>query len=1221
MKLLKNIFLTAIFLLPFVLGAQFRADCSYIKGKTNTTLITQPSCNGSKDGLITVLTDYPGLIQRDISYQLNNNPFVASGSLRNVDGGTQRIITLNAADGCRDTLYVLMPQPDSIKLSIIIDTASCQYSGTFQARAMGGSGTFQYRWNTSPVQTTSLLSNVLAFGSYTVTVSDANGCSVSRSAAMPKPNPLKIQFMVQSPGCINQSSGKIILSPENGTAPYNYRWASDFSDTLGTSNILSGVVKGNYYATVSDATGCSYTGSFVVTDPKALSISAKLSTKSCLNDFSGAIDVTVNGGKPSYTYLWSNNQTTASVNTLNSGDYRLIVTDQNGCQLDTTFIMRLNYPVTGNISLQQVSCSNKKDGTATIQVIGGTAPFSYLWSDPLGQNTETANGLDAGTYFVTATDVFGCIIVGSVNIVKPQPLDAQFNIQTTRCADSADGSATVLVSGGNGNPQITWCDGKNGLNRNDLKGGTCKVDIIDSKGCLLQKTIFIPSPSAVEADKVNVTDVLCAGDSNGSAECLAKGGTWPYSYKWSDANGQLTSKIQNLPKGSYTVTMTDSRQCTAVQTVIVNEPLPLGFSVKTVAPKCASEKTGSFAVTVSGGTGSYSYFWKNNAVSGITSAETMAAAGKYNLTITDTNLCNLADTFNISTPAPIEFTISQIKKGCAGSNSSTAEATGISGGGGQYKLIWEGGFNSNAITNLKPGSISVTVTDANSCSATKSTKITEYEPIKTGLAFVMPKCRGSNDGQMAIVSLSGGAGNGIASAYTYKWNDVPAQTTPLATNLPGDKTYEVLITDSSGCTGTASRYLPQPNSIELTAVITNNSCFGLAEGNISVTAKGDNPGFNFLWNDKPNSTTAQISGLRTGNYSVTVSDFKNCTTTETFILKDPDSLGVSNVIIKNNTCRDTAKGSVRLEAIGGNGKLNYLWSNGAVTEFADNLVTGIYTVTITDQNKCTIVRQFSISQPDTVRVSLETTDISCFGSKNGSIKITATGGTAPYVYSLDGKKYSGYNILDQLAAGKYSVFAKDKDGCIGFSSTALAEPKPLHADAGEDQYIEYGATAIVKASYINNTGKATIKWDAPSTDILSCIRCDTVSVKPLETTILTLQVTDANGCLAEDRITIFLKREKGVFVAQAFSPNNDMANDLLRVHGKEGTEVLVFRVFDQWGEQLFEATDFLVNDKNIGWDGVFRGNLMPVGNYVWTVEAIFPSGERELYKGSSLLIR
>ena len=1222
MKFLKKSLLLTLLLLPLLIHSQQRADCRYIKGKTKITSQSSPSCYGLNDGSINLLTDFPGINQKDISYQLNNNSFVLLGSFSNVGGGPQRIITLNAADGCRDTMTIVIPQPDSINLSIAIDTASCQYSGSFSASASGGSGILQYSWNTIPVQTTPFLGNVPAFTIYTISVTDATGCSVFRNVAMPQPNPLKVSLLVQHTKCAGQSSGNIVLNPQNGTAPYSYSWASDASGPLPhSSGTLGSVPAGLYYATVSDATGCSYQGSFALNDAPPLRIAVRQSTKSCLTDTEGGIDVTLSGGRPGYSYMWSNNQTTSTISSLSSGDYRLIVSDLNGCQLDTTIRLRLQYPISGNISSQQVSCSDRKDGSATFQPMGGTTPFSFLWSDSAQQANATASGLDAGNYSVTATDALGCSVVGNVQIAKPLPLDAQFAVQATSCANSDDGSALVSVSGGNGNPQTLWCDGKSGMSRNDLKGGICIVSVTDSKGCTIQKSIDIPVPKAIEADKIMVSDVRCAGESNGTAECLAKGGTAPYSYRWNDANGQVTAKIVNLPKGNYTVTITDSRQCSGTQTVFIKEPLPLGLGVQTVSPKCAADKTGSFIAAATGGTGSYSYFWKNNSSSGSSSSENSAPAGLYYLSVTDANNCIFSDTFRIKVPDPIDFTLTQTFKGCSGTNSCTAEAENVSGGLSPYLFLWTGGRRSDKVKDLQAGNISLTVTDANGCTATKSLEIKELEPIKAGLAFVMPKCNGSGDGQMGIIALSGGAGNGVATAYSYLWNVVPAQRSLLATNLQGDKTYEVSITDSLGCTGTASRYLPQPQPMELKALLIGNKCAGSKEGRIEVSAKSDNAGFNFLWSDAAATTTSTISNLSSGSYTVTVSDFNNCRISETYTLKDPDSLKISSAIIENNTCRDTAKGAIKLVIRGGNGSIDYIWSNGLTTDFVNKLKTGTYTVTVTDQNKCSSIGTYNVGQPDTVRAEVETTAVSCFDYKNGSIKITATGGTGSYLYSLDGDRFTDYNQFRRLAAGKYSVFVKDDTGCLGISSAVITEPPPLWADAGEDQRIEYGTSVQLYARYSGNSGTVAAVWMAPSTDILSCIRCDSVLARPKETTILTLRVTDANGCSAEDKVTVFLTREKGVFVASAFSPNNDLQNDLLIVNGKEGTKVISFRIFDQWGEQLFEASDFGVNNKNIGWDGIYRGNSVPAGNYLWTLQAEYPSGEQEIVKGSSLLIR
>lgn len=1222
MKFSLHSLVLSILVFPFVLNAQFGANCQYIKGTTKITGLTQPSCYGRADGIAAASADIAGVAAQNISYQLDTFPIVSIALYANLISGPHHIIALNSLDGCRDTLNFFMPQPDSISLKIIIDTASCQDKGSFFAMARGGTGLLQYLWDTNPVQTTAMLDNISAFQKNSVTITDASKCSIIRSAQMPKPNPLKVNTVVQDTKCAGTATGKIYLYPQNGQAPYTYSWASDANGPLNVnSDELINISKGRYYATITDASGCSYSTSFLLLDASPLVLNAKLSTTSCQNNTSGAIDVSVNGGAPGYTYIWSNNETSASINSLSSGDYQLIVSDNNGCKIDTTLKLRLIYPLSSNISVQQVTCSDRDDGSSTVTLIGGTAPFSYLWSDSKKQKTATASGLDAGNYTVTVSDNLGCTLTQAISIVKPSPLDVKFSTTASNCYNSADGAATAVVSGGNGNPQIVWCDGKSGLSRNDLMGGNCSVTVTDSKGCTVQQNISIPRPPELLIEKMIVQDVKCAGENNGTAESIVSGGTSPYNYRWNDSNGQLSDKASNLPKGTYTVTVTDFQQCTATRNVQINEPLALKFTVITESPKCASDPYGNFEIIASGGVKNYNYQWRSGTISGTSAKEALAEPGLYQVSISDANLCSFVDTFRISKPAPIDFTLIQSKVACAGSNAGVAALSNISGGQVPFSYLWTGGFRVPTLSSLRPGIISITLTDSKNCSAIKNINIVEYDSIKANLAFVKPTCYQSKDGQLGISSISGGAANGALSAYAYLWNSDIPQTTPFATDLPGGRLYNVVVTDTAGCKGIFSKFIPQPDAIEIKSIIQNNLCFGGNEGRIQVSANGENAGFNYIWNDSLNSKTPSISGLRSGNYTVTVSDDKNCTNSETFVVGDPAAIKIENAFIKDNSCSGGNTGSIQLIASGGTGKLAYQWSNQKTAEIIDQLKTGVYTVTISDQNQCSKIENFTVKQPTPITIELETSDVSCAGSKNGKISIIASGGEQPYSYSLDGTKFNGFSKLPGLAAGSYTIFVKDNAGCSNFKSTDILEPKALTISASADVTIEYGGEATLNATYLNNKGKVVLEWIAPSTDILSCIRCDEVLVKPKETTIISVKGTDENGCKAEDQVTVFLRREKQVFVPQAFSPNNDQKNDFLLVHGRDGIKVMAFRVFDRWGEPVFEASDFPVNDVNAGWNGYFKDNQMPVGTYLWSLEVEYPTGEKELKKGSTQLIR
>jgi gliding motility-associated-like protein len=253
-------------------------------------------------------------------------------------------------------------------------------------------------------------------------------------------------------------------------------------------------------------------------------------------------------------------------------------------------------------------------------------------------------------------------------------------------------------------------------------------------------------------------------------------------------------------------------------------------------------------------------------------------------------------------------------------------------------------------------------------------------------------------------------------------------------------------------------------------------------------------------------------------------------------------------------------------------------------------------------------------------------EVSCPGLRDGTIMVFAAGGTPAYTYSLDGVDYNGASTLVALESGFYNVFIKDGNGCIAETGEIfIDEPDPLILDLGPDTTITFGESLQLFPT-IQNADLNTLSyfwWANRNNAIID----DSVSRAPIvmveEQTTFTLSITDENGCKAEDRITVFIEKERFVLVPTGFTPNADGANDRLLVHGKSDIvkEILLFQVFDRWGEMVFEAENFDINDVNVGWDGQFKNEDMQAGVYIWNLQVEYIDGIIENMQGHTTLIR
>ena len=230
---------------------------------------------------------------------------------------------------------------------------------------------------------------------------------------------------------------------------------------------------------------------------------------------------------------------------------------------------------------------------------------------------------------------------------------------------------------------------------------------------------------------------------------------------------------------------------------------------------------------------------------------------------------------------------------------------------------------------------------------------------------------------------------------------------------------------------------------------------------------------------------------------------------------------------------------------------------------------------------------------------------------------------------MDGENFDGSPIRIGLTSGTYTIYIKDNNGCIWSEERSIEDPPALEVDPGDDLVMELGDSLRLSATVQNNVGEVFIRWLAPYEGTLSCEESDSLCFRPWTIAKNTINYTvlaiDENGCEAEERIKVEIIKDRPIHVATAFTPNADGHNDMLFVHGKEGSLILSFRVYNRWGELVYENTGdgegFDVNNPNTGWNGEYRSKPTNPGVFLWHVEALFLDGQRGFYQGSTTLLR
>lgn len=1178
-----------------------------------------PSCFGGSDGEV-FLSAFNGA--SPFTYNLNGNQSQGIGYFNNVTAGNHFVIVTDAL-GCMDTVYFMLGQPDPISINIAIDSVSCYGGNNGGATAMGSGGTpgYNYIWFTIPSVFNPTISNRPA-GNYTVRVIDSNNCMRDSIVSIGQPLLLTATFTTDSSFCAGQSSGTATIWPDGGNGGYSFLW-QDGQQTQQAVNLAAG----SYFATVTDAKGCTFTGQTTVHEGEGSQYQIAFTPPSCHNGTNASAWVTVVKSFPPLTYQWNDplGQVLDTAYQLSSGPWEVYITNGKGCK--DTLSVTISNP--DSIQLGRVvgppQCMGSSEGTITVVIqSGGTAPFSYLWNDPQSQTTSTATQLGPGTYTVTVTDANGCSQSISGTVVEIPGLTINVSSQPATCQNSNDGSLTPVISNGMAPFSFLWNDPSASTDSILLNTttGIWRVTVTDVNGCTGVASGSITSTNDLQIAGIMINQPNCNGENSGSLSANVLGGSPAYQFMWSDPSGQTTNPAIGLFGGQYSVTVTDNDGCTAVSDVILTEPQPLLGTIDVVNVTCRGDASGSASITMSGGTPQYTYTWSTNPIQTGATA-TNLSAGMYSITITDAKQCEWISSVTISEPSEIlQSNITQSVYGCAGSAGNVLSATSSGGTGTNIQFLWSNGDQNAVISNLPAGTYSVTITDEVGCTSVSTITANDLLPIQISLAGNPPNCFNTSDGSVGVTLISGGSGNGNPSDYNFNWSTTPVQNGQMASGLTGNTTYVVTATDNQGCTGTASYLLDAPSQITGSFTSVPPICNGSSDGSITLQNLGGGTGsIQIAWSANAGGGSSLIvTGLGGDQYFATLTDSKGCFIVLNASLSAPPVLTPQLTIVQSISCHMMLDGQIEASATGGNGGYTYLWNTGATESMLSSIGEGQYQVTVTDSQGCTSQSSIILTAPLPLSLQIEEVDPDCNGSASGQIIVNATGGTGPYQYMLNQGGLVSSGLFANLKEGDYTILVIDDNGCETMGMTVLIGPQAFAIDAGSDITIELGESVTLNATS-NATGSLTLLWNAVQSGQLSCSACPNPVASPLFTTTYTVTGTDERGCRDIDDIVVFVIPNRVILVPTAFTPNNDGQNDLMVIHGKDETHIHTFQVFDRWGEKLFEANDFEINNPNIGWDGRFRGSDMNGGVYIWVLEAEFPDGYRQQYSGQTTLIR
>jgi len=1040
------------------------------------------SCNGSCDGTATANASGG---TPPYSYLWSCVPAQTTSTATGLCAGTYTVHVHDVA-GCTNTDSVLFVNPPVLSGITAQTNVSCNATcvGTASLTASGGTPPYSYAWSNG--ETTSSVSG-LCQGTYTIKLIDANLCNVTYTITITQAPPLAANPVVVTPVC-NTSTGSITLSPTGGIGPYTFSWKPGTA----TGQDTSGLAAGTYSVTITDTKGCTNMFLIPVNNTTGPVLTSLKRNNTCWNNCNGYDSVGVVSGSPGYTFTWSSGQATTAISNLCPGIYICTVKDAIGCITNNSDTITSPKKLQPNAVAVNVDCNGAGDGSISLAPTGGTGSYSYTWS-PAVSTTNSAASLSPNTYTITITDGNTCDTTINITITQPPALTLSMASTNVLCNGACNGTGTGHVGGGTKPYIYTWSNAGVDSNIVNLCPGGYTLNVTDGNGCPATGNVSIIQP-AVLSGTISGTNVSCNSGSDGTAQILVSGGTTNYAYSWT--GGYTSSAIGPVSSGTYVVTVTDANLCTITNSITITQPNPISIVITPVNVSCATFCNGTASAVVNGGTGGYSYAWTGGAT---TSSVSALCPGTYTLNVTDANSCPASDQVTISQPLPLLANVTSTDTKCPTSCDGTATSNTL-GGTSPYTYVWNGGATTSAVTNLCAGNDTVIVVDGNSCIDTGYATITNPTAITTSVATAQSSCNVCN-GSITVTAAGGTAG------YTYTWGTLPPGSSQVNV-CAGIYTYTV--TDANSCTANFTTILNNASGpTGATVTTSNDSCFNLCDGQISAAPIGGTSPFTYSFNGSAPQNSDTGTNLCAGSYTVTITDNLGCKLYDTASLTQPTLL-VNTGITTNATCVGICNGTIALTTSGGTPPYNYSWSNGQSTSTMSGLCPGIYTVTVTDGDLCSLIQTYTVGQNVIVTSSITPTLILCYDSCTGAAIENASGGLGPYTYLWSNTSTS--SNISALCVGKYAITVTDQNGCEALDTANITQPTEMQATFKNTLISCNGSCdGTITASVTGGASGYLYNWSNSET---------TDSIGSLCSGTYTLTITDNNGCMYDTTSTL-----------------------------------------------------------------------------------------------------
>ncbi|MEY8020394.1 T9SS type B sorting domain-containing protein [Muriicola sp. SD30] len=1062
--------------------------------QVNGTLVSNVTCFGGSDGEVEYnVSGFGGTY----AYTINGGAAVTGQSANTVNlsglaAGDYTIIVTDETTNCTDTDTITVSEPaTALSFTFTTTPLTCSSDASATITASGGWGGYSYELeqpDTSVVgpQGSNVFSGLSQTGTYTITLTDSEGCVVTDTFVISAPGIPTLTLDPDTDLCYDPSTGVTLnANVSGGIAPYAYSLNGGANQS---SNVFANLTPGAYTVVVTDSYGCTATSNTVTIEPQ-LTVSGILTKElDCTVSPDAVIDITINGGYAPFSYQVNGGASNAVVGntftytTATDGSFTFLITDSEGCTAQTTMVVD---PITNPVATHTFTdptCDSNADGTVNIIIDPnfGTAPYQVDFDGAGFTNQTSYSNLAAGTYNYTVRDSKSCTYTGSVTLTAPNPISADaVVIQAYTCLQTASIQAQNITGG---TPGYTYSIDGVTFQASDtftgLTDGSYTITIMDSNGCTFVTASavvppldpptdisFVATPPNCPAETSDVTLTVTGGIGSITYEIIAPAAV----------NNGNSNLFTNLAPDTYTFRVTDSYGCTYDENYTINPVTKVQVAGVLVSnASCVGASDGAIDFAVSDFTATYAYTVNGGAAVTGQSAATInltgLAAGNYTIVVTDeTTNCTDTDTITVNEPAlPLAFTFVVTPLTCTTDASVTITATD-GWGGYTYELEQPdttvlGPQAGNSFFGLNQlGTYTINVTDAGGCTVTDTFDIvTPANPVAS-IDPASDLCYSSTSLATVVVGAAGGL-----APYYYSINGGPTQTSNTFPDLiPGSYTFTVI--DSNGCTDDVLQDIePQ---LTATATLTKDlDCSVSPDAVIDVTTSGgyspysyeidiDGAGYVAYGGGFPYVTSAA------GTYQFRVTDNEGCVGESNVITVTPAVDPFATATATDPTCNGDTNGIVEINVDPNFGISPYVISFDGSAFTAQTVYTGLaagtYNYTVRDDKGCTYTDSVTLNDPVLFDANVVPTDVSCGpgGDIPGRIDINITsGGVANFTYTLYDNSNNivvttGPNPIvntpsttatfDGLLFGDYYVRIIDANGCEYYENPVRIRANPF----------------------------------------------------------------------------------------------------------------------------------------------------------------------------------